>query len=127
MTYLFGLMIAFFLFGGLEVISRSLGLPLSIIGALGAVLRQTDSPGLQRRQALVMLLLVGGTCCTIVGAVLAVGGLINRMVVSTLFSGVFLLTLAGGLGSRTLRAIGLNALKQRSEAAPPPQMESKPK
>jgi hypothetical protein len=116
MTYLIGLVIAFFLFGGLELITRSLGLPLSIIGALGAVLRQTDSPGLQRRQALVMLLLVGGTCCTIVGVVMALNGLISRAVLSTLFSGVFLLTLAGGLGSRTLRAIGLHAAKQAGAA-----------
>lgn len=127
MTYLIGLIIAFFLFGGLEVLSRSLGLPLSIIGALGAVLRQTDSPGLQRRQALIMLLLVAGTCLTIVGLVLAVSGLINRNVVSSLFSGVFLLTLAGGLGSRTLRAIGLHAAKQAGAAKTPPQIETKPK
>lgn len=127
MTYLIGLVIAFFLFGGLELITRSLGLPLSIIGALGAVLRQTDSPGLQRRQALVMLLLVGGTCCTIVGVVMALNGLITRKVLSTLFSGVFLLTLAGGLGNRTLRAIGLHAAKQAGIAKAPPPIETKPK
>src|SRR5689334_1130038 len=61
MTYLVGLVVAFLLFGGLELSWRSIGLPLSVFGALGAVLRQTDEPWLQRRQALTMLLLaVGG-------------------------------------------------------------------
>ena len=116
MTYLIGLVIAFFLFGGLEVLSRSLGLPLSILGALGAVLRQTDEPGLQRRQALIMLLLAVGGGMTVVGIVLAVGGLINRTVISNMLSGVFLLTIAGGLGSRTLRAIGRSAAIKQAEA-----------
>jgi hypothetical protein len=47
-------------FGALEILSRTFGLSLSIFGAFGAVLRQTDEPRLQRRQALVMLLLVAG-------------------------------------------------------------------
>ena len=109
MTYLIGLIIAFFLFGGLEVLSRSLGLPLSILGALGAVLRQTDEPGLQRRQAVIMLLLAIGGGMTVVSIVLAVSGLISRSVISSMFGGVFMLTLAGSLGSSTLRAIGRSA------------------
>ena len=50
MTYLVGLIIAFAFFGGLELLWRMIGLPFSIFGALGAVLRQTDEPGLQRRR-----------------------------------------------------------------------------
>lgn len=109
MTYLIGLVVAFFCFGGLELLMRSLGLPMSIVGALGAVLRQTDEPGLQRRQALTMVLLAVGGGMAMVGIVLLVNGLITRMVVSSMVSGVFLLSLAGHVGSRTLKAIGKKA------------------
>ena len=127
MTYLIGLIIAFFLFGGLEVLSRSLGLPLSILGALGAVLRQTDEPGLQRCQALIMLLLAIGGGMTVVSIVLAVSGLISRSVISSMFGGVFLLTLAGSLGSSTLRAIGRSADRNAADrkAAEPKSLPGK--
>jgi hypothetical protein len=115
MTYLFGLLIAFVCFGGIELISRSIGLPLSIFGALGAVLRQTDVPGLQRRQALTLLLLAVGGGMTIVGGVMLVNGLITRMVFSSMAGGVFLLTIAGHIGSRTLRAIGRAAVSSKNQ------------
>ena len=60
MSYLVGLVVAFLLFGGLELVWRALGMPLSVFAALGAVLRQTDVAKLQRRQALTMLLLAAG-------------------------------------------------------------------
>lgn len=106
MTYLVGLIIAFFFFGGLELLWRSIGLPFSIVGALGAVLRQTDEPRLQRRQALTMLLLAVGGGMTVVGVILICAGVFTRTVFSSLGGGVFVLTLAGHIGSRTLRAIG---------------------
>jgi hypothetical protein len=105
MTYLIGLVVAFLLFGGLELIWRSIGVPLSVFGAIGAVLRQTDEPRLQRRQALTMLLLSIGSGMAIVGAVLLAQATFTRTVFSLLGGGVFLLTLAGHLGGRTLRAI----------------------
>ena len=109
MSYLIGLVVAFALFGGLELVWRSLGLPFSVLGALGAVVRQTDEPRLQRRQAVTMLLLAVGGGLTIVGAVLLAGGTFTRIVFSSLGGGVFLLTLAGHVGARTLRAIGKSA------------------
>lgn len=111
MTYLVGLIVAFVLFGGLELVWRSVGLPLSVFGALGAVLRQTDEPGLQRRQAATMLLLAVGVGMTLVGAVLLAQGTFTRMVFSSLGGGVFVLTIAGHIGSRTLRAIGRSQQK----------------
>lgn len=121
MTYLVGLIVAFVLFGGLELIWRSIGLPLSMLGAIGAVLRETDVPGLQRRQALTMLLLAVGGGMTIVAGVLLAQGTFTRMVFSSLGGGVFILTLAGHVGGRTLRAIGRSqqkaALAKAVEAA----------
>lgn len=111
MTYLVGLIVAFVLFGGLELIWRSIGLPLSMFGAIGAVLRETDVPGLQRRQALTMLLLAVGGGMTIVAGVLLAQGTFTRMVFSSLGGGVFVLTLAGHIGGRTLRAIGRSQQK----------------
>src|SRR5262245_58789167 len=100
MTYLVGLVVAFVLFGGLELVWRSIGLPLSVFGALGAVLRHTDEPRLQRRQAATMLFLAVGSGMTIVGAVLLAQGTFTRTVFSSLGGGVFLLTLAGHIGGR---------------------------
>jgi len=110
MTYLVGLIIAFLLFGGLEMLWRSVGLPMSVLGALGAVLRHTDVPRLQRRQTVTMVLLAVGGGMTVVGAVLLSEGTFTRPVFSSLGGGVFLLTVAGHVGSRTLRAIGRSEL-----------------
>jgi hypothetical protein len=117
MTYLVGLIIAFAFFGGLELVWRLVGLPLSIFGALGAVLRQTDEPRLQRRQALTLLLLVIGGGMAVVGAILLAQAVFTRIVFSALGGGVFILTIAGYVGNRTMRAIGRSALKQ--QAGPP--------
>lgn len=117
MTYLIGLVVAFVLFGGLELVWRSLGLPLSIFGALGAVLRQTDEPRLQRRQAVTMLLLAVGGGMTMVGAVMLAHQVFTRTVFSSLGGGVFLLTLAGHVGGRTLRAIGKSAMQKTPKDA----------
>src|SRR5262245_43958555 len=112
MTYLVGLIIAFAFFGGLELLWRLIGLPLSVFGALGAVLRQTDEPRLQRRQALTMLLLVIGGGMAVCGAMLLAQAVFTRIVFSALGGGVFVLTIAGYIGNRTLRAIGRSSVKK---------------
>jgi len=102
-------------FGALEILSRTFGLSLSIFGAFGAVLRQTDEPRLQRRQALVMLLLVAGIITFGFGTFYLVGGFLTQMVLGSVASGALLLTFAGFLGNRTLRAIGRSAEKLAKE------------
>jgi hypothetical protein len=114
-TYLLGLIVAFLLFGGLELVARSIGLPMSILGALGAVVRHTDVPRLQRRQAVTLLLLVIGGGMTVVAVLLICQGTFTRPVFSSLAGGVFVLTIAGHLGARTLRAIG-KAAKPKADA-----------
>lgn len=96
-------------FGALEIASRTFGLSLSIFGALGAVLRQTDEPRLQRRQALVMLLFVVGLISFGFGTFYLVGGLLTQTVFTSIGAGALLLTVAGFIGNRTLRAIGRSA------------------
>lgn len=96
-------------FGALEILSRTFGLSLSIFGALGAVLRQTDEPRLQRRQALVMLLFVVGLISFGFGTFYLVGGLLTQAVLGSITVGALLLTVAGFIGNRTLRAIGRSA------------------
>lgn len=96
-------------FGALEIASRTFGLSLSIFGALGAVLRQTDEPRLQRRQALVMLLFVVGLISFGFGTFYLVGGLLTQAVFTSIGAGALLLTVAGFIGNRTLRAIGRSA------------------
>lgn len=104
-------------FGALEILSRTFGLSLSIFGAFGAVLRQTDEPRLQRRQALVMLLLVAGIIAFGFGTFYLVGGLLTQAVFGSISIGALLLTIAGFLGTRTLRAIGRSAEKLPKEQA----------
>jgi hypothetical protein len=104
-------------FGALEILSRTFGLSLSIFGAFGAVLRQTDEPRLQRRQALVMLLLVAGIIAFGFGMFYLVGGLITQAVFGSITVGALLLTVAGFIGTRTLRAIGRSAAKLSKEQA----------
>lgn len=96
-------------FGVLEVVSRLFGLSLSVFGALGAVLRQTDEPRLQRRQALTMLLLVAGLIAFGFGTFYLVGGILSQAVFGSIGIGALLLTLAGFIGNRTRRAIGRSA------------------
>lgn len=104
-------------FGALEILSRTFGLSLSIFGAFGAVLRQTDEPHLQRRQALVMLLLVAGIITLGFGVFYLVAGFLTQMVFGSIMVGALLLTVAGFIGSRTLRAIGRSAEKLSKEQA----------
>jgi hypothetical protein len=104
-------------FGALEILSRTFGLSLSIFGAFGAVLRQTDEPRLQRRQALVMLLLVAGIITLGFGVFYLVAGFLTQMVFGSIMVGALLLTVAGFIGSRTLRAIGRSAEKLSKEQA----------
>lgn len=106
-------------FGALEIVSRMFGLSLSIFGALGAVLRQTDEPRLQRRQALVMLLFVAGLIMFGFGTFYLVGGLVSQAVLGSISIGALLLTIAGFIGNRTLRAIGRSAEKLAKEQAEP--------
>ena len=74
-----------------------------------------------------MLLLAIGGGMTVVSIVLAVDGLITRTVISSMFSGVFLLTIAGSLGSSTLRAIGRSADRSAADrkAAEPKSLPGK--
>src|SRR5687768_1058017 len=103
MTFLLGPVVVLLFFGAMEAVSRFVGLPFSILGALGAVLRQTDEPRLQRRQALTLLLLVAGTITLTVGAMLMAGGSFSRYVVGAAAVGAILVSLAGNVGTRTLR------------------------
>lgn len=115
MTFLLGPLVVLTFFGALEAVTRLFGVPLSILGALGAVLRQTDKPGLQRRQALTMLLLVAGILLLGGGTIYLAAGYITRTIlVCTVVGGLFL-TSAGSVGTRTLRAIG-----RAAKAEPPP-------
>ncbi|MBL9090948.1 MAG: hypothetical protein JNL96_06970 [Planctomycetaceae bacterium] len=113
MTFLLGPLVVLAFFGAMEAASRLLGLPLSIFGALGAVLRQTDEPRLQRRQALVMLLFVAGVVALGGGAFYMSSGFVSTSIVVVTLVGSMLLTLSGHLGTRTLRAIGRSEAKKR--------------
>jgi len=117
MTFLLGPIVVLVFFGALEAVTRLFGIPLSLFGALGAVLRQTDSPGLQRRQALTMLLLVAGILLLGGGTIYLAAGYITRTILICTVAGGLLLTTAGSFGTRTLRAIG-RATKAESTAKP---------
>lgn len=119
MIFLFGTLAVLAFFGALEVLSRLFGLSLSIFGALGAVLRQTDEPRLQRRQALTLLLFVAGLAAFGFGLFYLFAGMFSQAIFTSIGIGAVLLTLAGFIGSRTLRAIGRSAerlAKQKTEA-----------
>lgn len=106
MSFLFGPLAVFAVVGAVSLVLRSLKIPFSILGAVAAVVRRTDSPRLQRRQALVLLTLVGGLIGVLVGSVLPAAGTITTTTVATTIVGGLLLTLSGHLGVKTLRAIG---------------------
>jgi len=106
MSILFGPLLVFALVGASSLVLRSLKIPFSILGAFAAIVRRTDSPRLQRRQALVLLLLAGGLIGVLVGSVLLAAGTITTSIVATTVVGGLLLTLSGHLGAKTLRAIG---------------------
>ena len=113
MAFLLGPVAVLLFFGALDVAGRMIGIPFSVLGALGAVLRQTDEPWLQRRQALTMALLVVGTITLTVGSVLLAMGSISWWIVGSVVVGAILVSLAGNVGTRTLRAIGRSAAKSR--------------
>ncbi|MGC3971648.1 MAG: hypothetical protein QM775_31180 [Pirellulales bacterium] len=83
------------------------------------MLRQTDSPRLQRRQALTMLLLVAGILLLGGGTIYLAAGYITRTILTCTVGGGLLLTTAGSFGARTLRAIGRAAKSQASDDTPP--------
>ena len=106
MTFLLGPIVVLVFFGALEAVSRLFGMPLSILGALFAVVRETDEPSLQRRQALTMLLLIGGIVLLGGGTIYLAAGFYTQAVILCTIVGGLLLTTAGSVGTRTLRAIG---------------------
>ncbi|MBA4016455.1 MAG: hypothetical protein C0483_04635 [Pirellula sp.] len=106
MTFLLGPIVVLVFFGALEAVSRFFGIPLSIFGALFALVRQTDEPRFQRRQALTMLLLIGGIVLLGGGSIYLAAGFFTQAVFICTIVGGLLLTTAGSVGSRTLRAIG---------------------
>lgn len=120
MFFLLGPLAVVALFGALEVASRLFGLSFSILGALGAVLRQTDEPRLQRRQALTLVLLVAGLFAFGFGVFYLVAGILSQAIFITTMSGAVLLTLAGYIGNRTRRAIARSAVRDSDKAKPHP-------
>ncbi|MCE9607584.1 MAG: hypothetical protein K8U03_22070 [Planctomycetia bacterium] len=117
MFFLLGPIAVLAFFGALEIVSRLFGLSLSIFGALGAVLRQTDEPRLQRRQALTLLLFVAGLIAFGGGVFYLLAGTLSQAIFTTIGIGALLLTLAGYIGSRTLRAIGRSAQRLAQQSA----------
>jgi hypothetical protein len=113
MTFLLGPVVVLLFFGAMDVAGRVIGIPFSVFGALGAVLRQTDEPKLQRRQALTLMLLVVGTITLTAGAMLLAIGSVSRWIVGSVVVGAIMVSLAGNVGTRTLRAIGQAANKAR--------------
>jgi hypothetical protein len=113
MVFLLGPLAVLVFFGAIDVIGRVIGIPFSVFGALGAVLRQTDEPRLQRRQALTLTLLVVGTITLTAGAMLLAIGSFSRWIVGSVVVGAILVSLAGNIGTRTLRAIGRAASKAK--------------
>jgi hypothetical protein len=111
MVFLLGPVAVLLFFGAMEVAGRVIGIPFSVLGALGAVLRQTDEPRLQRRQALTLLLLVVGTITLTAGAMLMAIGRFSQWIVGSVVIGAILVSLAGNVGTRTLRAIGRETKK----------------
>lgn len=106
MSFLFGPLLVMAVLGGISLAMRAVRIPFSILGALAAVLRRTESPRLQRRQALVLLLFVAGLIALLIGSVQVSAGTFTTAVLTTVIGGVLLVTISGHLGSRTLRAIG---------------------
>jgi hypothetical protein len=71
---------------------------------------------LQRRQALTLLLLVAGTISLTAGAMLLATGSISRWIVGSVVAGALMVSLAGNLGVRTLRAIGRSAERRKNSS-----------